>query len=149
VISFGGTKTGLLGAEAVVFVDPQLGALGAQRRKQSTQTSSKMRFLAAQFNAGLEDGHLLAWSITANDAAAELAAGLDTIAGVELGYPVDTNAVFVTLPPAVVGALGQWSEFYVWDPARSLVRFVASWDTTADDVERLVAGVRAACEAVR
>jgi threonine aldolase len=148
VVAFGGTKAGLLGAEAVVFLDPAAAAPVAQRRKQATQTASKMRFLAAQLLAGLESGAMLGWAGAANAAAARLADGIRDAPGASLAYPVETNAVFVTLPRDAVNALEEWTHFYTWDPARDLVRFVTSWDTTREDVDALAAGVRVACAAV-
>lgn len=145
VVSFGGTKAGLLGAEAVVFLDRSLAACAQQRRKQATQTASKMRFIAAQLLCALDGGRLLTWAGHANAMAAELEARLVRIPGVGLGYRREANAVFATLPAGVAGRLEGWTPFYVWDPARELVRFVASWDTTPEDVARLAAGVDAAC----
>jgi threonine aldolase len=144
VVAFGGTKAGLLGAEAVVFLDPAAGPY-AQRRKQATQTASKMRFLAAQLLAALDGGAMLDWAGAANAAAARLAAGIETAPGAALAYPADTNAVFATLPRGAVTALEEWTHFYVWDPARDLVRFVTAWDTTEADVDALANGVRVAC----
>jgi threonine aldolase len=106
-----------------------------------------MRFLAAQFLVALEDGALLAWAGQANAAARHLADGLAGCPGVTLRYPVDANAVFVAVPPAAAAALAGWTPFYVWDPAAHLIRFVTSWDTTDDDVDRLAAGVQVAARA--
>ena len=147
VVSFGGTKAGLLGAEAVVFADPASAGPVAQRRKQATQTASKMRFLAAQMLVALESGAILDWAGAANAAARRLADGIATVPGVAPGYPVETNAVFVTMPRGAITALEAWTHFYVWDPARDLVRFVTAWDTTEQDVASLAAGVRVACAA--
>jgi threonine aldolase len=147
VVAFGGTKSGLVGAEALVFCNRSVAGPVVVRRKQATQTSSKMRFLAAQFLAGLEDGALLAWAGRANAAARRLAAGVAGAPGVEVRYPVDANALFVTVPPAAAAALAGWTPFFVWDPACYLIRFVASWDTTDQDVDRLAAGIRAAAGA--
>jgi threonine aldolase len=148
VVAFGGTKAGLLGAEAVVFLDEAAAGPVAQRRKQATQTASKMRFLAAQMLAALESGAILDWAGAANAAAARLASGIAGVPGAALAYPVETNAVFVTLPRDAVTALEAWTHFYTWDPARDLVRFVTAWDTTDEDVDALAAGVRVACAAV-
>ncbi|HEU0131209.1 MAG TPA: beta-eliminating lyase-related protein [Mycobacteriales bacterium] len=145
VVAFGGTKAGLLGAEAVVFLDRAAAGPVHQRRKQATQTASKMRFLAAQMLAALDGGAILDWAGTANAAARRLADGIAGTPGVGASYPVETNAVFVTLPRAAVDALEAWTHFYVWDPARDLVRFVTAWDTTDADVAALAAGVRVAC----
>jgi threonine aldolase len=147
VVAFGGTKAGLIGAEAVVFVDPREAGPVAQRRKQATQTASKMRFLAAQMLVAIESGAILDWAAAANAAAARLAADIADVPGVVPSYPVETNAVFVTLPRAAIAALEEWTHFYVWDPARDLARFVTAWDTTEQDVVSLAAGVRIACAA--
>jgi threonine aldolase len=145
VVAFGGTKAGLLGAEAVVFLDPAAAGPLHQRRKQATQTASKMRFLAAQMLVALEGGAILDWAGNANAAARRLADGIEGVDGVGASYPVETNAVFVTLPRGAIDALEAWTHFYVWDPARDLARFVTSWDTTGADVDALAAGVRVAC----
>ncbi|HVE64662.1 MAG TPA: beta-eliminating lyase-related protein [Mycobacteriales bacterium] len=147
VIAFGGTKAGLLGAEAVVFPDPALAGPVAQRRKQATQTSSKMRFLAAQFLAALSAGAILDWSTNANRTAQSLASTVVATPGAALAYPTDANAVFATLPRAAISALEGWTPFHTWDPARDLVRFVTAWDTTDADIEALAAGIRIACAA--
>jgi threonine aldolase len=147
VVAFGGTKAGLLGADAVVFADPALAGPFHQRRKQATQTASKMRFLAAQFLVALESGAILDWAGAANAAARRLADDIATVPGVALQYPVDTNAVFAALPRAAVIALETWTHFYMWDAARDLVRFVTAWDTSTEDVAALAAGVRVACAA--
>jgi threonine aldolase len=147
VIAFGGTKSGLLGAEALVFCNRAVAERVVVRRKQATQTASKMRFLSAQFLAGLDDGALLAWAGRANATARRLADTLADAPGVGFGYPVEANALFVTLPPAAASALAAWTPFYVWDPATYLVRFVTSWDTTDEDVDRLAAGIRVAAGA--
>jgi threonine aldolase len=148
-IAFGGTKAGLLGAEALVFCNREVAGPVVVRRKQVTQTASKMRFLSAQLLAGLDGGALLAWSGQANAMARRLADALDDVPGVELGYPVDANVVFATLPPAAAAALAGWTPFFVWDPERYQIRFVTSWDTTDTDVDRLAAGIRAAATAAR
>jgi threonine aldolase len=149
VVAFGGTKAGLFGAEAVVFLDRSMAVCAEQRRKQATQTASKMRFLAAQMLCALDGDRIIAWSARANDMAERLEARLVGEPGVALGYPRETNVVLVTLPPDAVEALAAWTPFYVWDPARDLVRFVTAWDTTADDVDRLASGVEAACASSR
>jgi threonine aldolase len=147
VVVFGGTKSGLLGAEALVFCNQSVAGPVIVRRKQSTQTSSKMRFLSAQFLVGLADGALLEWAGRANAAALRLADALTGAPGVIFHQPVEANAVFIAVPPAAAAALAGWTPYYVWDPAAYVIRFVASWDTTDEDVDRLAAGIRAAAAA--
>jgi threonine aldolase len=144
VVVVGGTKAGLLGAEAVLFLTPGLATDAAFRRKQVTQTASKMRFLAAQFLAAIEADAVLDWARHANTMARRLADGLSVLRGADVAVPVDTNSVFTAMPPAVVEHLEAWTPFHVWDPSGPVVRFVAAWDTEPDDVDRLVAGI-AAC----
>jgi threonine aldolase len=137
VLSFGGTKNGLLGAEAVVFMRAELADGFAYLRKQSLQLASKMRFLAAQFEALLEDQLWRSLASHANAMAARLAAAIADIPGVELIHPVEANAIFATLPEGAIARLQEQFDFYVWDERTSAVRFMCSWDTTAEDVKRL------------
>jgi threonine aldolase len=143
-ISFGGTKNGLLGAEAVVILNPDLAHESLYIRKQSMQLASKMRFLAAQFDALLNDELWLRCASQANAMATRLAGAVAGAPGLQVTRPVQTNAVFATLPPAVIGALQLDFPFYVWDEAVNEVRWMCSWDTTEDDVDGFAAAVRSA-----
>jgi threonine aldolase len=142
VLSFGGTKNGLVIGDAVVFLRPDLARDFLFVRKQSMQLASKMRFLAAQFDALL--GGDLWWrnASQANRMARRLAGAISAIDGAELAYPAEANGVFVTLPAAAIerlrDALPSELPFYVWDEAEGIVRLMCSWDTTEEDVERLV-----------
>jgi threonine aldolase len=147
VVSFGGTKNGLLGAEAVVLLNPQLVHDFLYIRKQSMQLASKMRFLAAQFDALLTDELWLQCAGNANAMASRLASALDGVSGLEITRPVETNAVFATLPPAVTESLQRDFPFYVWDEQAGEVRWMCSWDTTEDDVDEFATAVRAALAA--
>jgi threonine aldolase len=140
-VSFGGTKNGLLGAEAVVFLDPQLGAGSEYVRKQVTQLPSKMRYLAAQFNAVLEDDLWIRLAGHANAMATELHRLTSAIDGIEAGVEPQVNSLYPRVPPEIARALREWCFFWDWDPARDQVRWMTSWDTEAADVERFAAGV--------
>ena len=142
VLSFGGTKNGLLGAEAVVFASAELAPGFEYLRKQSLQLASKMRFLAAQFEALLGDELWRSLADHANQTAGRLAALIDGVPGVTITRPVQANAVFAILPDEAVARLQEQFDFYVWDEKRSEVRFMCSWDTTAEDVERFAAAIR-------
>ncbi|MCU0277925.1 MAG: aminotransferase class I/II-fold pyridoxal phosphate-dependent enzyme [Candidatus Nanopelagicales bacterium] len=139
VVSFGGTKNGLMGAEAVVFRNPALADQAKWIRKATTQLISKHRYLAAQFIAVLSDDLWRRNAENANAMAQRLASGLSD-AGVVLTQPVEVNAVFALLPDAE--ELMQRFHFYPW-LAPDEVRLMCSWDTTADDVDDFVAAVRA------
>ena len=144
VVSLGGTKNGLLGAEAVVFVNPELAAGFPYIRKQSLQLASKMRFLAAQFDALLSDELWRRCAAHANAMAARLAAAVADAPELTITRPVQTNAVFAKLPAPVIGALRCDFPFYVWDEEVNEVRWMCSWDTTEEDVDAFAAAVRSA-----
>jgi threonine aldolase len=141
VLTFGGTKNGMMYGEAVVFLDPELGRAARFVRKQAGQLPSKMRFVSAQFEALLADGLWLANATHANEMARVLADRVEGIAGVELQRAPAVNSVFVTVPAAALAALQAWSFFWEWDPANTEVRWMTSFDTTADDVELFADGV--------
>jgi threonine aldolase len=144
LLSFGGTKNGLLGAEAVVLLEPGLAEGFEFVRKQSMQLASKMRFLAAQFDALLTDDLWLALAGHANAMATRLAQAVGELDGVAITRPVQANAVFATLPPTAAAALQARFPFYVWDEASGEVRWMCAWDTTAEDVDAFVGALRAA-----
>lgn len=142
VLSFGGTKNGLLGGEAVVVLRPELATALPYVRKQAMQLSSKMRFVAAQFLALLRDDLWLRNASQANAMAARLHDAVVAVPGLQVTQPRQANAVFVRLPAAAVEPLQQVSPFYEWDEATHEARWMCSWDTTEDDIDSFVAAVR-------
>ena len=142
VVSFGGTKAGLLGGEAVVYLDPALATRAKYVRKQVNQLPSKMRFVAAQFNALLADDLWVRLAEHSNAMASLLFERTRDIPGVQFDHAPSVNSVFPVLPPEAIGPLRDWCFFWDWDVTRDQVRWMTSWDTTADDVERFAAGVR-------
>ena len=145
MLSFGGTKNGLLGAEAVVFLTPELDEGFAYLRKQSLQLASKMRFLSAQLDALLTDRLWLRCATHANAMAALLAERVDGLPDVVITRPVQTNAVFARLPSAdAIASLQRAYDFYVWDERADEVRWMCSWDTTGEDVEQFARAVASA-----
>lgn len=142
VLTFGATKNGGMGAEAVVFLDPVLAEDFAYLRKQGMQLASKMRFLAAQFLALLEEDRYLALARHANAMARRLADGVRGAPGVEITQPVEVNAVFAVVDPALRERLLEKFLFYVWDDTTGEVRWMTSWATTEADVDRFVGAVR-------
>jgi threonine aldolase len=142
ILSFGGTKNGLLGAEAVVFLTAELADGFEYLRKQSLQLASKMRFLAAQFEALLTGELWLRSARQANAMAARLAAAVRDAPGVTITHPVQTNAVFATVPAAACEVLQKRFAFYVWDERTTEVRWMCSWDTTEEDVDAFAQAVR-------
>ena len=142
VLSFGGTKNGLLFGEVVVFFDPHLATRSLNLRKQVTQLPSKMRFVSAQYSALLENDLFLSLAGHANAMARELHAQLVDLPSLQLGQPPAVNSLFPTLEPGARKDLQDWSFFWDWDLSRDLVRWMTAWDTTSEDVRMFAAGVR-------
>ncbi len=142
VVTFGGTKNGMLGGDAVVYLNPALARSARYVRKQVTQLPSKMRFVAAQFTALLEGERWIALAAHANAMARELHAQTSGIPGVVLGDAPQVNSVFPRLPADVIAPLQKWCFFWPWDPQTCQVRWMTAWDTTPDDVAAFAAGVR-------
>ena len=140
-VSFGGTKNGAMGAEAVIVLDPDLSEAVPFLRKSAMQLASKMRFVSAQLTALLTDDLWLRNARHANDMARRLESGVRAIPGVEVMRRVDANAVFAVLPPAVTERLQRDYRFYTWDDHTGEVRWMCSWDTTAEDVDGFVAAI--------
>ena len=149
VLSFGGTKNGAMGVEAVIVMNQADGASAAYLRKQHMQLSSKMRFLAAQFIALLTDDLWLSNAARANAMAARLAAGLAEIPDIEVVHPVQADAVFARLAPGHIAALQRTWTFHVWDESASVVRWMAAFDTQPGDVDSFLSDIAAAATAVR
>lgn len=145
VLSFGGTKNGLLGAEAVVFLNPALRDGFEYLRKQSLQLASKMRFLAAQLHALLSDELWLRNARQGNAMAAKLAEAVAGVQGLQVTRPVQTNAVFARIPHDAIAVLQRQFDFYVWDERHDEVRWMCSWDTTEEDVAGFAQAVRQVC----
>jgi len=148
-LSFGATKNGGLIGDAVVFLGEGGGEGFEFVRKQGMQLASKMRFLSAQLEALLGAGDLWRRNAShANGMARRLAAEVGALDGVEIVHPVEANGVFASLPrgaiDALMAALPGEHPFYVWDEERDVVRWLCSWDTTAEDVDGLAEAVGAA-----
>jgi threonine aldolase len=143
-VSFGGTKNGLLLGEAIVLLAPDLGEGIEYLRKQSMQLASKMRFLAAQFDALLQDDRWRRAAQHANAMARRLADALAGAPGVRITQKVEANAVFAVVPPGAAARLQETWPFYVWDESTGEVRWMCSWDTSPEDVDAFVTDVRAA-----
>jgi threonine aldolase len=143
VLSFGGTKNGAASAEAVVVMREDLIADVPFLRKQQLQLGSKMRFVAAQFGALLEDKLWLRSAQHANVMAQRLAAGLADADGVRVCYPVESNAVFASLSQARIRDLQRDWTFYAWDEDENVVRWMTAFDTSEDDVDAFVAAIHA------
>ncbi len=144
VVSFGGTKNGLVLGEVVVVLDPTAVRGLDHLRKSSMQLSSKMRFISAQLVALLEGDLWLESAKHANAMARRLAAKLKGVNGVSITRPVEANAVFAVLDPSVTSTLQSKFHFYVWDDETGEVRWMAAFDTTEEDIDEFAAAVTTA-----
>ena len=143
-VSFGGTKNGLMGAEAVVLLRDDAGESFKFLRKQAMQLASKMRYISAQLDALLTGDLWLRSAAHANAMAHRLGAALEGVDGVRITQPVEANAVFAVLDAAATERLQRDWPFYVWDEATGEVRWMTAWDTEPEDVDAFAAAVRAA-----
>ncbi|HTZ22872.1 MAG TPA: low specificity L-threonine aldolase [Streptosporangiaceae bacterium] len=141
VLSFGGTKNGAMGVEAVIVMRSGDAANAPYLRKQQMQLSSKMRFLAAQFIGLLADDLWLQNARHANAMASRLAAGLTDLPGVDVVYPVESDAVFARLARQHVAELQREWTFHVWDETTSVVRWMTAFDTQERDVDDFLAAI--------
>jgi threonine aldolase len=139
IVSFGGTKVGLLAAEAVIVLHPDLARSLPYLRKQSMQLASKMRFVSAQLEALLTDELWRRAAGHANAMARRLADGVRE--HLELTQAVEANAVFAILPPRAAERLQEDFRFYVWDEHTGEVRWMCSWDTREEDIDAFAAAV--------
>lgn len=142
VLSFGGTKNGLMGVEAVVFFRPELARDFLFTRKQGMQLASKMRFLAVQMEALLTNDLWRRNAEHANRMAKLLEAEIRKIAQVKIFYPVEANGVFVQIPQAAIKKIQERYFFYPWIEEKSVVRWMCSFDTTEEDVQQFAGFVR-------
>jgi len=142
VVSFGGTKQGMLVGEAVVFLNPAVGADFPWWQKCTMQLASKMRFVSAQFEALLTEDLWIANGRHANAMAARLAEAVRALPGLEIVHPTQANAVFVKLPKARIAPLQAETFFWPWDEAEGVVRWMCAWDTAPGDIEAFVARLR-------
>lgn len=134
VVSFGGTKNGLLGGEAIVFLNPEFAEGFKFLRKQNGQLPSKTRFIATQFLRYFENDLWRAIAEHSHKKALLLAEGLKRL-GLDSEYPVESNAVFVRIPQELIKILRQNYFFYVWDEKTFLCRLMTSFDTEDSEIQ--------------
>jgi threonine aldolase len=143
VLCFGGSKNGIALGEAVVFFNRDLAAEFDYRCKQGGQLASKMRFLSAPWVGMLKDGAWLRYAAHGNAMAKRLEASLRQLPGVQISYPVESNAVFAKIPAAARDAMNErgW-KFYTGVITPDESRLMCSWDTMPEDVDSFVADLR-------
>ena len=147
VLSFGGTKNGALGAEAIVVLNPAASEGLKYLRKLNMQLASKMRFVSAQLLALLEGDLWHRNASHSNAMAQRLRAGIEagivdgSISGIEFTQPTQANGVFATLPEGVAERLRAHFRFYDWDAAKNEVRWMCSFDTSENDIDAFLAAI--------
>ena len=142
VLSFGGTKNGLMGVEAVVFFRPELAKDFLFVRKQGMQLASKMRFMSAQMEALLTNDLWRRNAEHANQMARLLEEQVRKIPGTRIVYPVEANGVFAQIPREAISKIQERYFFYVWSEEESVVRWMCSFDTMEEDVRQFAEYVR-------
>jgi len=141
VLSFGGTKNGLMGVEAVVFFRPELAKDFCFVRKQGMQLASKMRYMSVQMEALLTNDLWRRNAEHANRMAQLLKAEAEKIPGVKIVYPVEANGVFAQIPRDTIKKIQELYFFYVWSEEESVARWMCSFDTTEEDVRHFASFV--------
>ena len=134
VLSFGGTKNGLMYGEAIVFFNTDLAKNFKYVRKQGMQLASKMRFISVQFDCLLRNDLWKRNAGHANKMARLLEKEVSSIPGVRITQPVESNGVFAILPPGIIPLLQKEYFFYKWNETTNEVRWMTSWDTKEEDV---------------
>ena len=153
IVSLGGTKNGLMGAEAIVVINPDAVEGLIYLRKMSMQLASKMRFVSAQLLALFDDDLGLRSATHANTMAKRLRDALEegiasgALSGLSFSAPTDANGVFAVLDPEVSDRIRQTFRFYDWDRSVGEVRWMCSFDTTEEDIDRFVATITAELQA--
>jgi threonine aldolase len=139
VLSFGGTKNGMAYGEAVIFASKKIAAFGRFYRKQTTQLASKMRYIAAQFLAYLDDDLLYCNANHANEMAQYMAKQTRNILPqIEITKPIESNALFVKIPNDIAKKMQEISFFYPWDISSMEYRWMTSYDTTKQDIDQFL-----------
>ena len=138
VLSFGGTKNGMMYGEAIVFFNDVMGEPFKYMRKQGMQLASKMRFISAQFMTYLSDNLWFQTAKKANDMAKLLADKAPAVQNVKITQKVEANGVFAQIPKEIIEDLQKEYFFHVWDEEKGVVRWMTSFDTTEEDINEFV-----------
>jgi threonine aldolase len=142
VLSFGGTKNGMMFGEAVIFLTPEVARNFKYIRKQGMQLHSKMRFISCQFDALLSNDRWKKNAVHANAMATLLAEELRKISQIKITQSVDANGVFAIFPSSIIPALQEEQFFYVWTAKTSEVRLMCSFDTKEADIKSFVKRIK-------
>lgn len=138
VLSFGGTKNGMMFGEAICFLKPGLSDGFKYMRKQGMQLASKMRFISAQYLGYFKNDLWKKNAAHSNSMAKILGDKLDKVKGVKITQKVQSNGVFVIIPDDVAERVRSQYFFYPWDEKRSEYRLMTSWDTEGNDIDNFI-----------
>jgi threonine aldolase len=138
ILSFGGTKNGLMMGEAVLFFNPALAEETKFLRKQSMQLFSKMRFVGAQFVAYFEDDLWKETATHSNNMARFMKEQIESIPEIRITHPVEANGIFAIVPKEIIEPLQEHFFFYVWNEKESEVRWMTTFDTTETEIKEFV-----------
>ncbi len=142
ILSFGGTKNGMMYGEAIVFFNKNISADFKYIRKQGMQLASKMRFISAQFNAYLANDLWKRNAEHANHMARLLADKIREIKEIKITQKVQSNGVFAIVPKKLIPELQKEYFFYMWDETNNEVRWMTAFDTTEDDITNFAALIK-------
>lgn len=134
ILSLGGTKNGLMGAEALLIFNPGLYEGSDHLHKQTLQLLSKMRYLSAQYIPFFKNNLWHSLATNANQRALEIASIIKSIPELSLSYPVETNQIFFTAPASWIPLIQEKLSCYLWEREKNEIRFIASWNTSEQDV---------------
>lgn len=137
LLSLGGTKNGLMGAEALVIFNPLLYEGSDHLHKQTLQLMSKMRYLSAQFHPFFKEKIWYTLATQANEKAKKIATSLESIPHLIPNYPVETNQIFFSVPSEWLPHIHEQIHCYPWDEEKNEIRFIASWNTSEEDIQNV------------
>ncbi len=138
IMSLGGTKNGLIGAEALVIFNPLLQEGSDHLQKQMLQLLSKMRYVSAQYIPFFKNDLWHTLATQSNQKAQEIASIIKSTSGLSLSYPVETNQIFFTAPASWISQIQEKIFCHLWDAEKNEVRFITSWNTSEQDVKEIL-----------
>jgi threonine aldolase len=138
VLSFGGTKNGMIYGEAICFLKPGISGDFKYIRKQGMQLVSKMRFISAQFIAYFQNDLWKRCASHSNAMARVLAEKIQQVSEIKITQPVESNGIFVIMPAEVAERMMNYYFFYPWNEETSEYRLMTSWDTTEEDIDNFI-----------
>ena len=138
ILSFGGTKNGMMYGEVILFLNKELGQDFKYIRKQGMQLASKMRFISVQFERYLSDNLWYDNAKHSNNMAQLLASKIKDIPQIQITQKVEANGIFAIVPKEIIPVLKKEYFFYDWDESRNEVRWMTSFDTQEEDINNFV-----------